>query len=192
MSAETPSPPRSPPRSPPPSSHDVLSFDDATGRVSPARFTPSPNCDSRPDDARIEVLVIHAISLPPGRYGGDAIERLFTNRLDDADDDAHPCFAALRELRVSAHFLIRRDGELVQFVPTHLRAWHAGESSYRGRARVNDFSLGVELEGCDEDTFEPPQYRELARLARCLLAHCPALSPQRIVGHSDIAPGRKT
>jgi len=162
---------------------------DATGRVSPARFVPSPNCDARPPRTQIDALVVHAISLPPGRYGGDFIEQFFTNRLDCA---AHSYFSEITELTVSAHFLIRRDGELLQFVPTHARAWHAGASVLCGRERVNDFSLGVELEGSDDDRFEDAQYEMLASLARFLMARFPALTPERVVGHSDIAPGRKT
>ncbi len=166
----------------------------ASGRVSPARFVRSPNCDERPAGASIDVLVIHAISLPPGCYGGDYIERFFTNRLDEVADapGAPDCFADIRDLRVSSHFLIRRDGELLQFVPTHLRAWHAGVSDFRGRPRVNDFSLGVELEGCDDAPFEAAQYDALSGLARLLMDCYPAIAPDHIVGHSDIAPGRKT
>ncbi|MGR3915110.1 MAG: 1,6-anhydro-N-acetylmuramyl-L-alanine amidase AmpD [Gammaproteobacteria bacterium] len=161
----------------------------AAGRISPARFVPSPNCDARPPRAQIDALIIHAISLPPGEYGGDFIEQFFTNRLDQS---AHPYFAEIAETAVSAHFLIRRDGALLQFAPTHARAWHAGVSVLHGRARVNDFSLGIELEGCDAGPFEDAQYEILAALARVLIAHFPAITPERIVGHSDIAPGRKT
>ena len=168
---------------------DSFQLDRASGRVAQARFVPSPNCDPRPDGAEIEVLVIHAISLPPRRYGGDFIEQFFTNRLDT---DAHPYFAELRDLKVSTHFLIKRDGELLQFVPTHKRAWHAGASSFRGRDNVNDFSLGIELEGCDEEPFESAQYNRLSNLARFLMACYPAIQPQHIVGHFEIAPGRKT
>ncbi len=176
-----------PPTPPPP----PLRLDRRTGRVRPAIFIPSPNCDARPPDTPIEVLVIHAISLPSGRYGGDHIERLFTNRLRE---DAHPSFAemGLDKLKVSAHFLIKRGGELLQFVPTHLRAWHAGESDFRGRQQVNDFSLGIELEGCDQEAFEPPQYDTLSQLAPLLMQHYPAIKPHHIVGHSDISPTRKT
>ena len=161
----------------------------AAGLVSPARFIPSPNCDPRPPGVKIDALIVHAISLPPGEYGGDCIERLFTNRLDA---DEHPSFAEIAAMTVSAHFLIRRDGELCQFVPAYARAWHAGESSLDGRPRVNDFSLGVELEGGDAGPFEDAQYQTLARLARFLLAAFRAITPERVVGHCDIAPGRKT
>ena len=160
-----------------------------SGRVTAAEFIASPNCDARPPDARVEVLVIHAISLPPNEYGGGYIEKLFTNRLRA---DAHPYFAAIARLKVSAHFLIRRDGGLAQFVSTHRRAWHAGESEYQGRARVNDFSIGVELEGGDRRPFAAIQYVVLAKLAKLLMAHYPQITADRIVGHSDIAPRRKT
>jgi AmpD protein len=129
------------------------------------RYVASPNCDERPDGAKATLLVVHCISLPPGQFGGDAIERLFTNRLDPA---AHPYFREIAALRVSAHFLVRRDGELVQFVPLERRAWHAGASSWRGRQRCNDYSLGVELEGCEDQPYEPGQYEQLARLVRKL------------------------
>ena len=161
----------------------------ASGRVTPARFVPSPNCDPRPDSTAIEVLVIHAISLPPRCYGGDFIEQFFTNRLEVA---AHPYFAKLREMKVSAHFLIRRSGELLQFVPLQMRAWHAGVSDFRGRQQVNDFSLGIELEGCDEEPFEPAQYDTLSNLALFLMECYPAIKPDHIIGHSEISPGRKT
>jgi AmpD protein len=132
------------------------------------------------------LLVLHSISLPPGEYGGGAIERLFTNRLDP---EAHPYFREIISLQVSAHFLVRRDGELLQFVPVQRRAWHAGASSWRGRERCNDFSIGIELEGTDEAPFEDRQYDELASLVRSLRL---ALPLRDIAAHSDIAPGRKT
>jgi len=158
----------------------------ADGRVAGAEFIASPNCDPRPAGEPVTLLVLHSISLPPGEYGGDAIERLFTNRLDP---DAHPSFAALRDLRVSAHFLVRRDGALVQFVPVQLRAWHAGESTWRGRARCNDFSVGVELEGTDDSAFSNAQYEALTGLTGRLLDLLPI---RDIVAHSDVAPQRKT
>jgi len=151
-----------------------------------ARQVASPNCDERPAGEPVTLLVLHSISLPPGEYGGDAIERLFTNRLDAR---AHPAFAELRGLRVSAHFLIRRDGELVQFVPIEQRAWHAGASRWRGRQRCNDFSVGLELEGSDRDSFTDPQYAQLARLVRVLRSSLPL---RAVAAHSDIAPGRKS
>jgi AmpD protein len=151
----------------------------------PFREVPSPNCDSRPTGAEVTLLVLHAISLPRGVYGGDAIERLFTNRLDPA---AHPSFAELGGLRVSAHFLVRRDGELIRFVPVARRAWHAGASRWRARERCNDFSVGVELEGTDEDAFTDAQYGRLEALIGWLRARLPL---RALAAHSDIAPGRK-
>lgn len=133
----------------------------------------------------MSLAIIHSISLPPGEYGGDAIERLFTNRLDP---DAHPCFEALRGLKVSAHFLLRRDGELLQFVSVDQRAWHAGQSAWRGRENCNDWSVGIELEGLEGSVFEPVQYRQLARLLRALASECPITEA---VGHEHVAPGRK-
>jgi AmpD protein len=159
---------------------------DADGRANLAAQVPSPNCDERPDGIAISLLVVHGISLPPGRFGGDGIERLFTNRLDP---DAHPYYATIAALRVSSHFLIRRDGRLLQFVPCARRAWHAGESAWRGRSRCNDFSIGVELEGTDTLPYTSAQYRMLARLARALSLRYPIVD---VAGHSDIAPGRKT
>ena len=161
----------------------------ARGRLGAARQVASPNHDERPPGAVPELLVIHSISLPPGEFGGPWIERLFTNRLDPA---AHPYFAALAGLKVSAHLLIRRDGELLQFVPFHRRAWHAGESRWRGRARCNDFSIGIELEGTDVGSYTTAQYRRLAAVIRALCRAYPTLSPARLATHSDIAPGRKT
>lgn len=160
-----------------------------TGWLAGARHVPSPNCDARPAGILPELLVIHGISLPPGGFGGPWIERLFTN---DLPADAHPYFATIEGLRVSSHLLIRRDGEVVQFVPFNARAWHAGVSSYHGRERCNDFSIGIELEGTDELAYEPAQYRVLARVIRLLCAAYPGLSTQHLVGHSDIAPGRKS
>ena len=159
---------------------------DREGRANLAVQVPSPNSDARPNDTPISLIVIHAISLPPGEFDGDAVERLFTNRLDA---QAHPYYAAIAGLRVSSHFLIRRDGRLLQFVPCTARAWHAGESSWRGRARCNDFSIGIELEGSDEVPYAPAQYRMLARLTRALWSRYPI---EDVVGHRDIAPGRKT
>ncbi|HYN13526.1 MAG TPA: 1,6-anhydro-N-acetylmuramyl-L-alanine amidase AmpD [Burkholderiales bacterium] len=150
------------------------------------RIVESPNCDQRPPDTQISLVVLHSISLPPGQYGGDAIERLFTNRLDPR---AHPYFAEISSLKVSSHFLLRRDGALLQFVPLARRAWHAGVSSWRGRSRCNDFSVGVELEGSDDAAFEPAQYRRLCELVGAL---CAALPLRDIAAHSDVAPGRKT
>ena len=156
------------------------------GLLPQARYIASPNCDERPPGAAITLLVVHSISLPPGQYGGDAIERLFTNRLDPA---AHPYFRDIATLQLSAHFLVRRDGELLQFVPVERRAWHAGASCWRGRSRCNDFSIGVELEGVEESAFEAAQYERLASLARALRF---ALPLNDIAAHSDVAPDRKT
>jgi AmpD protein len=152
----------------------------------PDRFIRSPNQDERPRGTKITLLVVHSISLPPGEFGGDAIERLFTNRLDPA---AHPYFGEIAGLKVSSHFLIRRDGELVQFVPVGRRAWHAGVSAWRGRERCNDFSIGVELEGTDDGPFTDPQYERLASLISSLQEKHPL---RDIAAHSDVAPGRKT
>jgi AmpD protein len=150
-----------------------------------ARAVPSPNHGPRPDGARIDLLVLHSISLPPGEYGGDGVEALFTNTLDW---DAHPYYAGIRGLEVSAHFFLRRDGTLLQFVDCDARAWHAGVSAWRGRDRCNDDSIGIELEGLEGDRFEPAQYRALATLCRDLAARYPVA---HLAGHSDIAPGRK-
>lgn len=154
-----------------------------------ARCVPSPNFGPRPAGVIPDLLVIHNISLPPGEYGGDCIEQLFSNCLDWS---AHPYFECIRGLEVSSHLLIRRCGELVQFVSLLDRAWHAGQSCFEGRDNCNDFSIGVELEGTDDDPYSDAQYRELAAVTRALLAAFPALTPHRIAGHSDIAPGRKT
>jgi N-acetyl-anhydromuramoyl-L-alanine amidase len=162
---------------------------DAAGWLARARRQPSPNCDPRPDPDDISLLVIHGISLPPGRFGGDAIERLFTSTLDP---QAHPYFAQIAALRVSAHLLIDRRGRVTQYVPFALRAWHAGISRFGERERCNDFSIGIELEGTDTKPYTQRQYRALAACVRVIMARYPAITPERIVGHSDIAPGRKT
>jgi len=156
------------------------------GWIAAARRVESPNRDARPPGTRLELLVIHNISLPPGRFGTGCVEQLFTNRLDAS---AHPYFAALAGLRVSAHFLIDRGGVLTQFVSCSERAWHAGQSQFEGRPACNDFSLGIELEGTDERPYTQKQYRTLARLARKLIAAFPL---RAVRGHSDVAPGRKT
>ena len=159
---------------------------DVAGVANLARQIRSPNCDGRPEGTAVTLLVVHNISLPPGQFGGDGIVQLFTNRLDLA---AHPYYATLADLRVSAHFLIRRDGELVQFVRCTERAWHAGASQWKGRERCNDYSIGVELEGTDTLPYAAPQYTMLARLAKALRRRYPI---EDMAGHSDIAPGRKT
>lgn len=146
----------------------------------------SPNCDARPEGTQIDLLVLHNISLPAGQFGGPYIEKLFTNRLIA---DEHPSFGEIAALKVSAHFLIRRDGELIQFVACDHRAWHAGVSSFAQRERCNDFSIGVELEGTDDQPFDDAQYQVLARLTRALRRHYPL---RFVAGHRDIAPQRKT
>lgn len=161
--------------------------DHLSGWLPQARQCPSPNFDARPG-GDVSVIVVHAISLPPSEFGGSEIESFFCNRLDC---DAHPYFDQIRDLTVSAHFLVRRDGEVLQFVSTHDRAWHAGESQFMGRAAVNDFSIGIELEGAEEIPFEIVQYTQLASLCRALMKRHPAIDPTRVTGHSDIAPGRK-
>lgn len=166
-----------------------MKVDIISGLLDAASQVPSPNCDDRPEHAVINLLVIHSISLPPGEYGGPYIEALFTGSLDPG---AHPYFRAVHQMKVSAHALIRRSGAIVQFVPFHLRAWHAGESCFEGRARCNDFSIGIELEGSDDCPYENAQYRALAELARALMVSYPEITPKRMVGHCDIAPGRKT
>ncbi len=160
-----------------------------TGWLDQARRCASPNCDRRPPGTTIDLLVIHSISLPPGEFGGAWIDQFFCNRLDPA---AHPYFATIADLRVSAHLLIRRDGELVQYVPLHLRAWHAGESAFQGRCRCNDYSIGIELEGTDDRPFTDAQYQTLIATSGVLLAAYPAIGLERIAGHNDIAPGRKS
>ena len=159
------------------------------GWLQQARKVPSPNCEPRPTACDPQLLVIHSISLPPGCYGGDCIERFFTNQLDW---DEHPFFEEIRGVEVSAHLLIRRTGELLQFVNFGERAWHAGMSCYDGRDNCNDFSIGIELEGCDEDPYTDEQYTVLTAVTDVLIRHYPAMDAHRIVGHNDIAPGRKT
>jgi len=166
-----------------------LQVDASTGLAPGVPYVPSPNCDERPPGFAPELIVVHGISLPPGEFGGPWIERLFTNCLDAG---VHPYFAAIAGQRVSAHALIRRDGRLVQFVPFHRRAWHAGASCWRGRERCNDFAIGVELEGTDTDPYDDAQYATLASLAAALMRAYPGIAPDAIAGHDDIAPGRKT
>lgn len=164
----------------------VCALDDDGWLPGVCRRVASPNCDARPVGETISLIVLHAISLPPGQFGGDAVEHLFTNRLDCS---LHPYFAQLDGLRVSAHFLIRRDGQLMQFVSCRQRAWHAGFSSWQGRTRCNDFSLGIELEGSDDTPFDDAQYQVLLELLGRLCRHYPVAA---IAGHSDVSPGRKT
>ena len=159
------------------------------GLIEPARQCPSPNCDERADGVVPELLIVHGISLPPGKFGGPEIEQLFTNQLDW---ESHPYFKEIRGLEVSSHLLIRRDGELIQFVPFSKRAWHAGDSAFRGRSCCNDFSIGIELEGEDETPYSDAQYEVLVAVSNALLDAYPRLSGRKIAAHSDIAPGRKT
>jgi AmpD protein len=166
-----------------------MKIDPVTGLAAMTRQVLSPHFDARPHDSTAELIVVHGISLPPGEFGGVWIDQLFTGTLQAG---AHPYFRELAQQRVSAHALIRRSGQIVQYVPFHARAWHAGQSQYEGRAACNDFSIGIELEGTDEMAYEDRQYESLAALADALLDAYPALAKERIVGHSDIAPGRKT
>ncbi len=165
-----------------------LEIDERTGLVRQARQVASTNYDARPASATPELIVVHAISLPPGQFGGPWIDRFFTNCLDP---EAHDYFKEIASLRVSAHLLIRRNGELVQYVPLGMRAWHAGESCHEGREACNDYSIGVELEGDDDTPFNPEQYDRLAELCVALRRCYPAIR-ESIVGHCDIAPERKT
>ena len=160
-----------------------------TGLLGGARQLRSPHCDERPSDTAIDLLVIHGISLPPGEFGGPWVERLFLGTLPM---DANPYFRRIANPRVSAHLFIRRAGELLQFVPFQRRAWHAGTSAFAGRTACNDFSIGIELEGTDQLAYTEAQYAELVRVSRALMAAYPGITAARIVGHSDIAPGRKT
>ena len=158
------------------------------GIIDVAEFCPSPNFDERPNNAIVDLIVIHAISLPAGFYNTQLIKDLFLNCLDPGKDEF---LESIKNLKVSSHFLITRKGALIQFVPTHKRAWHAGISSYKGKENCNDFSIGIELEGCDEEEFEKEQYHSLSRLISFLSIDL-KINKQNIVGHADIAPGRKT
>lgn len=160
-----------------------------TGKLPEARWCPSPNYGPRPDGASVSLLVVHNISLPPGQFGGTEIEDFFCNRLDHT---AHPYFETIAGMQVSAHALIRRDGSMVQFVSLLDRAWHAGRSSFQGEEECNDFSIGIELEGADDVPYTEGQYRQLAATAHLIMAAWPAITPERLTGHCDIAPGRKT
>ncbi|PXW89861.1 AmpD protein [Nitrosomonas sp. Nm84] len=159
---------------------------DAAGLLDTAQFIASPNFDERPAGTHISLLVIHNISLPPNEFGGNGVLELFTNQIDPY---AHPYYQSLQGLKVSAHFFIRRDGLIIQFVPCNMRAWHAGVSSWQGKERCNDFSIGIELEGSDTMPFTDAQYAMLIAVTQCLCSRYPI---QHIVGHADIAPGRKT
>ncbi len=166
-----------------------LKVDLKSGLMRGARQIASPNHDSRPEGVEADLIVVHGISLPPGEFGGPWIDRLFTNTLPA---ELHPYFAEVSSLRVSSHLVVGRDGAVTQYVSFPNRAWHAGKSHYQGRDACNDFSLGVELEGTDTQPYEELQYRALAAVVAALCSAYPRLSPQRLVGHSDIAPGRKT
>lgn len=167
----------------------LFTVDKATGLLEQAVRRDSPNFDARPDGAEPSMIVVHGISLPPGEFGGPEIEALFTNQLDW---DAHPYFGEIRGLEVSTHLLIRRDGTVVQFVPFTQRAWHAGESCFRGQHRCNDFSIGIELEGEDETPYDDRQYTVLQGVIAALCVAYPNISPREVAGHCDIAPGRKS
>jgi AmpD protein len=158
-------------------------------KVTHATFLASPNFDERPDPNDISGIVIHNISLPPGEFGGGWITDLFLNRLDPL---AHPYFEKINDLKVSSHLLIRRDGEIIQYVSFDKRAWHAGVSSWDGREKCNDFTIGIELEGCDDSEFELVQYKQLADIINSLIVTYPRLSTDTIKGHQHIAPERKT
>ena len=167
----------------------TFSLDTATGLLRGVRQVLSPHHDARPVGQQPELVVVHGISLPPGEFGGPWIDRLFCG---DLPASAHPYFAGLAALRVSAHLLVRRDGAVTQYAPLHARAWHAGASNWQGRDTCNDFSIGIELEGTDEVPYTDAQYTALTALLAALRRVWPALAPARIVGHSDVAPGRKT
>lgn len=167
----------------------LFTVDKATGMLRPATLCQSPNCDARPVGIEPSMIVVHGISLPPGKFGGPEIEAFFTNRLDWG---AHPYFDEIRGLEVSAHLLIRRDGSLTQFVPFTHRAWHAGESCFRGQSGCNDYSIGIELEGEDEVPYDDRQYPVLQKVIKALCEAYPDISPREIAGHSDISPGRKS
>lgn len=166
-----------------------MTLDDEKSWIVGVPHCPSPNADERPGGACIDLLVVHGISLPPGVFNTPFVEALFCNQLDP---EAHPYFKEVAHLQVSAHVFIRRSGEMIQFVPFNQRAWHAGESEFCGRTRCNDFSIGVELEGTDETPYTDIQYQQFIDLSRALMAAWPGITADRIVGHCDIAPGRKT
>lgn len=167
----------------------MLQIDRQSGLLVDAAYYPSPNCDDRPESVEPDLLVVHSISLPPGNYGGSYIRDFFQNQLDVS---AHPYFEQIHHLKVSAHVLVGRSGELSQFVPFHQRAWHAGESNFESRDRCNDFSIGIELEGTDSSPFRTIQYWQLAQVIDALRSTYPSMEDCGLVGHSDIAPGRKT
>ncbi len=164
-----------------------MKIDQTTGLLDTAKYLPSPHCNERPSD--IDMIVVHNISLPPAEFGTGWVEKFFCGKLDHS---AHPYFETIKELKVSAHLFISRLGVITQFVPFQMRAWHAGVSGFDGKENCNDFSIGIELEGTDDSPYETIQYQKLADLIQILQKTYPAITRQRIVGHSDIAPGRKT
>lgn len=166
-----------------------MHIDITSGLIKEARQHMSPNCDLRPDEADISLIVIHGISLPPGKFGNNYIDQLFSNQLDPNE---HPYFKEIAGLKVSSHLLVRRDGEVIQYVPLNKRAWHAGISCYETRDCCNDFSIGIEMEGEDETPYTDIQYQVLSTLIKNLVKTYPALNIKTITGHCDIAPGRKT
>ena len=167
----------------------VFEIDLNTHLLKNVSYVASPNHDERPNHINPELIVVHGISLPPQQFGGPGVVQLFTNQLNPLE---HPYYAQIHQLKVSAHVFIRRDGQVIQFVPFHLRAWHAGLSNFKGRERCNDFSVGIELEGTDELPYEPIQYEQLAQIILALRAAYPTIKAENLVGHNDISPGRKT
>ncbi|MBX3709040.1 MAG: 1,6-anhydro-N-acetylmuramyl-L-alanine amidase AmpD [Gammaproteobacteria bacterium] len=168
---------------------EILKINPTTALLTPVKYRPSPHHDERPQNTLIDMIVVHGISLPPGEFGSNAIEEFFCGKLDS---NSHPAFASIATVKVSAHLLIRRTGEMIQFVPFTKRAWHAGESHFQGRTRCNDFSIGIELEGTDDTCYEQTQYQQLSSVIQLLIRAYPFITRDRIVGHADIAPGRKT
>ncbi|RYY03818.1 MAG: 1,6-anhydro-N-acetylmuramyl-L-alanine amidase AmpD [Gammaproteobacteria bacterium] len=166
-----------------------MEYDIKDGRLTTAIQCPSPNANERPQGQAVNLLVIHNISLPPGEFGTGCVQRFFSNHLDAS---LHPYFQTIADLKVSAHLFIERDGNVTQFVPFERRAWHAGVSSFHGVENCNNYSIGIELEGCDDIAYTDAQYDALAKVAQQILIAYPEITPERIVGHSDIAPGRKT
>lgn len=173
----------------PETSTPVYTVSPGAGLIRPGTQCPSPNQDDRPDGLQPELIIIHCISLPPGSFGGPEVCDLFLNRLDW---DAHPYFSEIRELKVSAHLMIRRDGEILQFVPFERRAWHAGESRFRGRSTCNDYSIGIELEGDEETPYTDAQYRHLVAAIEAICECYPHITARHIAGHCDVSPGRKS
>lgn len=171
------------------SNNAQFSVDASSGLLQGVTVIESPNQDARPDDEEPSLVVVHGISLPPNQFGGEGVEQLFTNRLDAKE---HPYYESIQHLKVSAHVFIRRDGEVIQFVPFNQRAWHAGISSFNGRERCNDFSIGIELEGADHIPYTSAQYQALSGVIKGIWQAYPSMKERFVVGHSDIAPGRKT